>query len=134
MSQQIYNFIKFLEKKEGRTPPPSVLIRYGTDEQKNDEAIQLAAVESDGSIIKFINNPTEAVQLAAVKKDGSSIEYIYEKGIEPSEDIQIAAIKQNIKTIDFIDMSKPSIKKAAYDKLMSHYGGRIPIWRKSYFD
>jgi hypothetical protein len=57
MSQQIYNFIKFLEKKEGRKIPPSAIVRYGTDEEKNDRKIQLAAIDDDDEIIKHINNP-----------------------------------------------------------------------------
>lgn len=114
MSQQIYRFIKFLEQKEGREPPPQSIIKYGNDDE--------------------FNNISEDDLLDMVKKDGLSIALIINRRKTPSEELQIAAIEQNIKSIDFIDMSNPNVKKAAYDKYIKYYNGRIPFWLKSYFD
>lgn len=159
MSQQIYKFVKFLEQKEGRTPPSLSIVRYGTDEEKNDEEIQMAAVEEDWEAIIYIVNPTElvqlasvekygclikdiihkgiepseAVQLAAVKNNGGCIYHIIEGGIEPSEDVQLAAVENEGSAIIYIDNPKPKVRNAAYLALMQKFGN-IPNDLRNYFN
>jgi hypothetical protein len=133
MSQQIYNFIKFLEKKEGRNPPAMAVVRYGSDEEKKDEEIQLAAVKEDKNLIKYIKNPTEPVQLAAVEQEGYLIQFID----NPTEPVQLAAVKKNPHSIQHIYEKgiepTPKVKKVAYYAFMRKYG-KIPNGWNRYFD
>jgi hypothetical protein len=40
------------------------------------EPVQLAAVQQNGNVIRYFDNPSEPVQLAAVQQDGWAIGYI----------------------------------------------------------
>lgn len=62
------------------------------------EEEQLAIVQRDGNLIRFMKNPPEKVQLAAVKQNGKLIYYIK----NPSEAVQLAAVKQNVQAIGLI--------------------------------
>jgi aspartate 1-decarboxylase len=55
-------------------------------------AIQIAAINKDPDVFRFIANPVEAVQLAAVNVAAAMIEYILAEGIIPSEKVQVAAV------------------------------------------
>ena len=66
------------------------------------EELQLVAVKQKGGAIEHIKNPSEQVQLAAVNKSGNEIEYIINKGIVPSEQVQLAAVNQNAHYVEYI--------------------------------
>jgi len=143
MSQQVYKFIKFLEQKEGRTPPPESIIKYGNIKEIT-EPVQLAAVRKNGHFIKNILEkgikPSEPVQLAAVKENGYAFKYILEHKIVPSPKVQLAAVKQWGDAIMFFDYfysniiePSPEVKKEAYKSLLRDYG-KIPNSYKTYFD
>lgn len=140
MSQQIYKFIKFLEQKEGRTPPIESIIKYEPIE-KLTEPVQLTLVKQKAYLIKNILErgiePSKDVQLAAVEQYGNTIKFILERGIEPSKDVQLAAVKQYGWLIKDILESGiepyPEVKKEAYESLMRIFG-EIPDEYKIYFD
>ena len=62
------------------------------------EAVQLAAVQSDGWAISYIENPSEASQLAAVQQDGTAIEWIK----NPTDEVQLAAVQQEFSRLEVI--------------------------------
>jgi hypothetical protein len=105
MSEQIYRFIKFLEQKEGRTPPAFSVIKFG-EENEITENVQIAAVEQNGQTIRFIENP--------------------------SEDVQLAAVESSNLAIFGIENPTPKVLKILYFKLMKRYGS-IPRDFEKYF-
>lgn len=60
--------------------------------------MQLRAVMTDGGALKYIEHPSEAIQLKAVEHFWGAISYIK----DPTETMQIAAVKQTTKAMFFI--------------------------------
>ena len=54
------------------------------------EEEQIEAVQNNGLMLEYINNPSEKVQLKAVKDYGYAIQYID----NPSEKVQLEAVRQ----------------------------------------
>lgn len=63
--------------------------------QNPPEKLLIAAVSGDGDFIKYIDDPSEAVQLAAVQQNGTAIGWIVNKGINPSDAVKYAAVRQS---------------------------------------
>ena len=73
------------------------------------EALQLAAVQQDGWAIQSIENPSEAVKLAAVQEDGYAIRHIK----NPSEAVQLAAVQRHGCAIKYIENPSEAVQLAA---------------------
>lgn len=80
------------------------------DDELGDEQIQsvshlfpnkiwLKAIEDDGNLIRFVNEPSQALMLAAVNSYATSIRYIK----NPPEKIQLVSVKWEPQNIQFID-------------------------------
>lgn len=152
MSQQIYNFIRFLQKKEGREPPLQSILKYG-DKSEVTDSIQLDAVKKDDfDAIKELLNadivPSDEVMSYMIAKHDDAynlISFILSYGLVPSENIQILAIENNPYTFYVISRGptinnkripyNPSskVKKIAYDKIME-FDGEISDERMKYFN
>lgn len=85
------------------------------------EAVQLAAVKHAryGDAIKYIENPSEAVQLAAVNENADSIRFIE----NPSEAAQIATVEQDGYAIRFLKDPSEAVQMAAVNRngMVIHY-------------
>ena len=77
--------------------------------QNPSPKMQMAAVEKDGGLIRYIKNPSPKMQMAAVEKDGGSIQYIK----NPSPEVQMAAVRQDGWSIKFITNPTPEMQMAA---------------------
>jgi hypothetical protein len=147
-----------LEQKEGRTPPPIAIIKYG---DKNDVTadVQLAATEdhSNFDVIKELINagivPSDEIILHIFENEDvlssawNKFTYILQQGILPSENSQIIAIEYN--PLLFFSLygrsgrlygnekmpykPSPKVKKAAYDAYIREFG-KIPEELKKFFD
>ena len=77
------------------------------------ETVQLTAIkESDGTVIRFIEDPSRTVQLAAVGKNGYAVGYIR----DPSDEVQLAAVDQSPGAIAVIKDPCEAAQLLAYDK------------------
>lgn len=70
------------------------MLTESQDLNSANEAEQISAVQQDRDALKNIKNPSEAVQLAAVESNGAAIINLMER-IHPSLDVQAAAVIQN---------------------------------------
>ena len=73
------------------------------------EEVELAAVKKNPKALYYIKNPSEKVQLAAVEEDGTAIRYIPKE--LRSEKVQLAAVKENGRAIEFIKNPSSEIQK-----------------------
>jgi hypothetical protein len=71
--------------------------------------MKLEAVKSDGSIIRYIKNPTKEMKLEAVKSLGWSIKYIK----NPTEEMKSIALKKHIGNIEYIENPSEEIQLEA---------------------
>ena len=89
-----------------------------------DESKQISVLKKDPTLIRYIKNPSEPVQVAAVETNGSVIKYIMYAGITPSERVQVAAVSAHEDALDFIIYNgiKPSedVQVAAVSKYPKH--------------
>lgn len=139
MSHQIYRFIKFLEKVEGRKPPAMAIYKYDEENLNKDDYIDI--LKNDGKFIKYIIDKriplTNEMMLAAVSNDGNMLGvikvyyrtkysriYLSQNELSPEElekikipeNIQIAAVKNNGVSIQYIDNPSEEIQMLAVNK------------------
>ena len=81
------------------------------------EEEQIEAVKQDGTIIRYINNPSKELQLEAVKANGNAIEYMN----NPSEEVQLEAVKQDGYTITDINNPTDKVIKEAIKNIKIDY-------------
>jgi hypothetical protein len=108
------------------------------------EDVQLTAIESIPTAIKFIDKPSEVVQMAAIKgnintfelikkplakvqlyvvrENGNFIRNLIFNGVVPSEAVQLAAVKQTIDAIKYIKSPSEKVLKYVNDYYMEHFG------------
>jgi hypothetical protein len=96
-----------------------------------DSKFQLEQIKQDGTLIKYIKNPSKELQLEAMKEFLSAFQYIENPSEEiqliavkrngymirdiknPSEELQLAAIKNNYWSIECIENPTEKIQLAA---------------------
>jgi hypothetical protein len=91
---------------------------------KRQETRDIEEVMSDAQNLRFIRHPTEAVCLAAVNKDGSVIQRI----LNPSEAVKLAAVKQNGFAIQFIENPSEEVMAAALEQNFECLAMFKPEW------
>jgi len=113
--------------------PNNELTQEELDQFKIPKDLQLAAVNSRGESIKYIDNPSEDVQIAAVLNSHIAIRYIK----NPTADVAILYIKKYGKYFlyDILDKdikNSPRVKEAILDFCRAKYG-EIPQYVKDSF-
>ncbi len=83
-----------------------------SDIKNPSEAVQLAAVNKEGCLIRHIKNPSEAVKEAAVNQNGRAFEYIK----NPSEKVKFAAVNQN-RTYIYIENPTEEMQNMMIDRV-----------------
>ena len=76
---------------------------------KNNEKVQLAAVQRHGNNIKYIENPSKEIQIMAVSNYYRAIQYIK----NPSEEIQIIFVRNFPSSIQYIKNPSRKVRMSA---------------------
>ena len=94
-----YIINKFGEKLWGNYESSYAYLIYLSNEEEQKKELQ-----KDGTLIRFINNPSEEVKIEAIKENPYAIRYIR----NPSKKLQLFAVKQN--PLSIIDIKNPTEK------------------------
>ncbi len=76
------------------------------------EEIKMAAVHQNGYAIKYITNPSEEVQVVSVNTNKFAISYIK----NPSEEVQLTAVKKSGCSIQYIKNPSEEVQLAAIEQ------------------
>jgi hypothetical protein len=84
-------------------------IRINDSDILASEEIQKLAVQQNGCVIQYIDNPSKKIQRLAMRQNGCAIQYIN----GPSKKIQKLAVQQNGCAIQYIDEPSEEIQMLA---------------------
>ena len=76
-----------------------------------DPKLQLAAVNFDGELIRYVKNPSVKLQLTAIGEKSTNINYIR----DPDENIQLTAVKTNPAALIYIKHPTETVMRTAVD-------------------